>query len=277
MAAVYIGIHVLVVGCVGSTMPPHEFSTLPPIRFLLTFDDGPSIALSNNPTQKIVDTLAHNPVQPGIKAVFFIQTRWPGAGGAPLGRRLIQRLADDDHVLGVHSGTVLGHVDHRKMRETELFESLRDGHADIEKYGKVSGLIRPPFWAFNTETLGTYDRAGVSMLLTDLRARDGVFHWYQVNPHTGGRLHRDFAHFQQRLLNGSIQAVDGVVPAVVTFHDTNTFTADQLATYLTTLIAVGRAAGMRIADPPFYSDRASLLKAALARAKNQASPDEIAP
>jgi peptidoglycan/xylan/chitin deacetylase (PgdA/CDA1 family) len=278
LTAVWIALCALAIGCAGSSVPPQQLSTLPPIRFLLTFDDGPSISLSNNPTRKIADTLAQNPVQPDIKAVFFIQTRWPGAGGAALGKQLIKRLADDGHVLGIHSGTVRGHIDHRKMHETgELLESLRDGHADIEQYGKPSGLIRPPFWAFNPQTLSTYDRAGVSMLLTDLRARDGVFHWYQVDPQTGGRLHRDFAHFQQRLLSGAIQAVDGVVPVVVTFHDTNTFTAEQLATYLSTLIDVGRAAGMRVADPPFYADHASLLRAARGRAKNQASKEEIAP
>jgi len=275
LTTILLGACALVVGCAG--VPSRDLASLPPVRFLLTFDDGPSIALSDNPTRKIADTLAHNPTQSGIKAVFFVQTRWPGAGGAPLGQRLIQRLANEGHVLGIHSGTVRGHVDHRKMEPTELLESLRDGHADIEQHGRSSRLIRPPFWAFNSQTLATYDRAGVSMLLTDLRARDGVFHWYQVDPQNGGRLHRDFAHFQQRLLRGEIQPVDGVVPVVVTFHDTNTFTAAELGTYLQTLIDVGRSAGMRIANPPFYGDHDALLKAAHARAKNVATRDEIAP
>lgn len=267
----------VVIGCAGPTAVRPEISALPPIRFLLTFDDGPSNIIDNNPTVKIVDTLANNTVQPNIKAVFFVQTRWPGAGGSALGHQLMQRVATDGHVLAIHSGTHRGHIDHRKMSDAELLESLRDGHADIGRYSEASGLVRPPFWAFNSSTLATYDHAAVRMLLTDLRARDGVFHWYQVNPETGGRLHRDMAHFQQRLLSGAIQATDNVVPVVVTFHDTNTFTAEKLATYLTTLIDVGRQAGMRIADPPFYADRTALLKAARARAKNLASPEEIAP
>ena len=44
---------------------------LPKVRFLLTFDDGPSPASEDNPTAKIADTLAANAVQAGIKAVFF--------------------------------------------------------------------------------------------------------------------------------------------------------------------------------------------------------------
>jgi peptidoglycan/xylan/chitin deacetylase (PgdA/CDA1 family) len=266
----------LIAGCAGSTVEPAA-SALPPIRFLLTFDDGPSTATENNPTVKIADTLANNSVQPNIKAIFFVQTRWPGAGGSALGKTLMQRLANDGHLLGIHSGTVRGHIDHRKMSESELLGSLHDGYADIEPYGGTSKIVRPPFWAFNAATLATYDRVDTHMLLTDLRARDGLFHWYQVDPRSGGRLHRDFAHFRQRLSSGAIQAVDGVVPVVVTFHDTNTFTAESMAMYLATLIDVGRRGGMRIADPPFYTDRAELLKAARSRAKNQVGPNEIAP
>jgi hypothetical protein len=180
-------------------------------------------------------------------------------------------------LLGVHSGTVRGHIDHRKMSDAELLESLRDGRADLDQYGGASSIVRPPFWGFNASSLATYETAGVHMLLTDLRARDGLFHWYQVDPESGGRLHRDFAHFQKRLLSGAIQSVDGVVPVVVTFHDTNTYTAEKMAVYLATLLEIGKRAGMRIADPPFYADRAALLKAARSRAKNQGSREDIAP
>src|SRR5688572_32651642 len=41
-----------------------------PIRFLLSFDDGPAPS-----TARVLQTLAANPVQPGIKAMFFVQTR----------------------------------------------------------------------------------------------------------------------------------------------------------------------------------------------------------
>jgi hypothetical protein len=46
----------------------------PQILFLLMFDDGPSIREPYNPTLAILDQLAANPVQPEIKALFFVQT-----------------------------------------------------------------------------------------------------------------------------------------------------------------------------------------------------------
>jgi len=35
-----------------------------PVRFLITFDDGPSTWEPYNPTRVILDQLLHNPVQP---------------------------------------------------------------------------------------------------------------------------------------------------------------------------------------------------------------------
>jgi peptidoglycan/xylan/chitin deacetylase (PgdA/CDA1 family) len=266
-------------GCTSVGPAPENVSALPPVRFLLTFDDGPSGALVDNPTERIVQTLAHNPTQPGIKAVFFVQSRWPGAGGSTVGRRLLQRIAEAGHVLGIHSGTPRGHINHRTMTPSELLASMHDASADIQQLGGESArLVRPPFWAFDDSTLSTYDRAGVAMLLTDLRARDGLGNaWYQVDPENGGRLHRDFRHFLQRLARGQVPLADGVAPVIVTFHDTNHFTAAQLSTYLATLVEVGRAAGMTVADPPFYADPHALRRAAQLRAKNQATRAELAP
>jgi peptidoglycan/xylan/chitin deacetylase (PgdA/CDA1 family) len=68
----------------GQTEPAPSPAAPPapaPVRFLLTFDDGPAAADSGNPTVHILETLAHNPYQDNIKAVFFTQTRaWHGGG-----------------------------------------------------------------------------------------------------------------------------------------------------------------------------------------------------
>ena len=243
-------------GCAVTPPLADGRAPLPPIRFLLTFDDGPSPALDNdNPTARIADTLATNPTQPGIKAVFFVQTRAPIAGGSAVGKRLLQRLVADGHVLGVHSGTARGHINHRAMGTTELVASLTDGAADIQAIsGEAAGLVRPPFWAFDQMTLAAYDQTGISMLLTDLRARDGVqwiFGLIQDDPDTGGKMRNDLVHFRQRLINGTVSTVDGVAPVVVTFHDLNRYTAKHLSTYLTTLIQMARDAGFDLAEPAF--------------------------
>ena len=83
---------------------------LPRIRYLLTFDDGPSSASSRNSTASIADKLAQNPTQNGIKAIFFVQTRARTAGGSDTGKKLMQRLFAEGHVLGLHSGSARGHV-----------------------------------------------------------------------------------------------------------------------------------------------------------------------
>jgi peptidoglycan/xylan/chitin deacetylase (PgdA/CDA1 family) len=253
-------------------------ATLPPIRFLLTFDDGPSAAVEDNPTEQIANTLAGNPTQPGIKAIFFIQTRWSGAGGSAVGQRLLQRLLADGHVFGLHSGSAHGHVNHRKMEAAELAVSLADGHADIKTIsGEVPGLIRPPFWRFDDGTLTAYERAGLQMLLTDLNAADGA-HWlWQAHPDTGGRMHSDFAYLRHRLAQGRVPTVDGVIPVVVTFHDVNRYTAKHFQTYLATLVRAGREAGFAIAEPAFYSDRAAMRKAAHSRATNKATRADLPP
>jgi peptidoglycan/xylan/chitin deacetylase (PgdA/CDA1 family) len=56
--------------------------TQPPIRFLLTFDDGPSASSFWNPSETVLDSLARNSLQPDIKAVFFVQTRAHGPAAA---------------------------------------------------------------------------------------------------------------------------------------------------------------------------------------------------
>src|SRR5689334_23578217 len=70
-------------GCVPSAIR-EPTPGLTPVRFLLTFDDGPSLWQPYNPTSVVLDTLAQNSVQAQIKAVFFVQTRSPSAGGSEL-------------------------------------------------------------------------------------------------------------------------------------------------------------------------------------------------
>src|SRR3546814_6572893 len=66
-------------GCIGAPIEltaqtEQRLRTQPPIRFLLTFDDGPSASSFWNPSMGVLDALAQNPVQPGIKAIFFVRS-----------------------------------------------------------------------------------------------------------------------------------------------------------------------------------------------------------
>ena len=86
-AAVFMLLGVLT-GCQSLSASEKAASVTPSakIRFLLTFDDGPSIQADDNPTLSILEQLAVNDVQPGIKAVFFVQTRNAMAAAPRLAR-----------------------------------------------------------------------------------------------------------------------------------------------------------------------------------------------
>ncbi len=119
----------------------------PPLRFLLTFDDGPHAN-----TAGILNQLAGNSVQPGVKAIFFVQTRSVQGGGCREGRALLYRTHTEGHVLGLHTGTPRGHVSHTGMPSAELDRSLQDGKKDLDILtGYRPALVRPPYWWFNAE------------------------------------------------------------------------------------------------------------------------------
>jgi peptidoglycan/xylan/chitin deacetylase (PgdA/CDA1 family) len=238
--------------CAGVETPPSV-----PVRFLLTFDDGPAPS-----TAQVLRTLAANPVQPGIKAVFFVQTRAPEAGGGELGQTLMRRTQAEGHVLAVHTGTPHGHVSHVAHPPEELEQSLAQAKADIAAVaGAPPRLVRPPYWSYDANTLAAYERAGLAMLLTDLNARDGVVYGVNLVP-----AKRTLLRFQLDRMKHRLQPVDGAAPVVVTFHDVNPTTAEELADYLRFLVEDARALGIELAQPPFYDRREDLERAAVLRA-----------
>jgi peptidoglycan/xylan/chitin deacetylase (PgdA/CDA1 family) len=235
-----------------------------PIRFLLTFDDGPSGASGNNATVTVLDTLAHNPVQGDIKAVFFTQTRHWHGGSTDIGRALIRREHADGHVVALHTATAL-HANHRFMDADTLDSSLRRGVDDLRDLtGAAPVLVRPPFWAYDAATLDGYHRHGLHMLLTDLNANDGKIWGVNFSWHKRANMLKMLAETRARWSAGSMRTVDGHTPVVVTFHDVNSYTARHLEEYLRILLDVARELDVPVADKPFYDERTELERAALA-------------
>jgi peptidoglycan/xylan/chitin deacetylase (PgdA/CDA1 family) len=238
----------------------------PPVRFLLTFDDGPSIWQPYNPTSAILDQLAANPVQSQIKALFFVQTRVHDGGGSEAGRTLLMRIHAEGHMLGLHNGSPRGHVSHRVLAPEELERSLADGTADIESItGAAPALVRPPFWSYGAATLAAYRRAGLHMLLTDINARDGVIYIWNISLRRRSHFRSSLAEVRENIMVNELPVVDGVIPVVVTFHDTNTFTARHMSEYLAIITEESKRVGLTVAEKPFYGSAAEIAKAALAR------------
>lgn len=247
-------------GCAGGD-PGAPLAT--PIRFLLTFDDGPGAS-----TAQVLDTLAANPIQPGIKSIFFVQTRAPQAGAGEAGRALMRRSHEEGHLLAVHTGTPHGHVSHMALSPQALENSLAQAKADIAAITAVAPrLVRPPYWSYDPDTLAAYERAGLSMLLTDVNARDGVVFGVNLVPARRSLMRLQLERIKRELQEGRLPAVDGAAPLVVTFHDVNARTASELAEYLRFLVEDAAALGLTLAQPPFYDRREDLERAALLRAR----------
>ncbi|MBJ2347524.1 MULTISPECIES: polysaccharide deacetylase family protein [Pseudomonas] len=257
-------------GCIG---PPIELTAQteqrlraqPPIRFLLTFDDGPSASSLWNPSDEVLDALAQNPVQPGIKAVFFVQTRGPRAGGSEIGRSIMRREHLEGHVLGFHTATHW-HTNHRFLDPDELEQSLDNGEGDIAAVtGAPPSLVRPPFWSYDKRTFAAYQRHGMHILLTDLSANDGKVWGITLSPRRRMNLTRQLSEVRERIADGQLPVVDGVIPVVVTFHDLNRYTARHTQEYLEILLDSARLTGLKTDAKPFYDDQQMLERAAMAR------------
>ncbi|WP_460372523.1 polysaccharide deacetylase family protein [Pseudomonas sp. Tul1A2] len=248
-----------------------RLKTQAPVRFLLTFDDGPSASSLWNPSATVLDSLKDNPQQPGIKAVFFVQTRAPRAGNSDIGRSIMRREHDEGHILAFHTATHW-HTNHRLLDPQQLEESLSNGTADIAAItGAPPTLLRPPFWNYDKRTFAAYQQHGLHVLLTDLSANDGKIWGFNASPRRRANMLRQLSEVRERIALGELPTVDGVIPVVVTFHDLNRYTARHTREYLQILLDSASATGVRLADKPFYDDHVALEKAALARTVENSS------
>ncbi len=240
-----------------------------PLRFLLTFDDGPSGQAEYNPTEIILNTLAENPTQKSIKAVFFVQTRSSDGGATARGRALIECEQAQGHLLALHDGSTWGHRSHRYLSDAALEQLLRDGVADlIPIAGRHVVLLRPPYWAHDLRTLAAYNRHGLEIVLTDISANDGKDWGFKASPRRYSHMASEMARVRARIMRGEIGEVDGVTPVVVAFHDTNEYTAAHMQEYLQLLVDAAQACGMTLSARPFYADAAALERAAQARSRD---------
>ena len=249
-----------------------------PVRFVLTFDDGPNGRDRNNPTENILDTLAENPVQRGIKGIFFVQTRSSDGGATERGRALIRREHANGHLVALHDGSPWGHLNHRNLADSSLEKSLTDGVADLSALiGRRVTLIRPPYWAYDERTLAAYSRHGLATLLTDISANDGKDWGFKASPRRFLHMANEMARVHARLLRRELPEVDGFTPVIVTFHDTNDYTAAHMQEYLQMLVDEAHFAGIMLAERPFYDDTATLERAGLERSGDRTPRREMVP
>lgn len=236
-----------------------------PIKFLLTFDDGPSGSSFSNPSVQVLATLAHNQSQDGIKAIFFVQTRADRSGATEIGQQILRHEQAEGHVLAFHTATA-GHSSHTSQTDGELAQSLQNGIADLTALtGAAPQLVRPPFWRYDERTFNAYRQYGLHLLLTDLSANDGKIWGVNFSLSKRHNMRKQLSAARKRWLHGELPVVDGVTPVVVTFHDLNRYTANVLDGYIHILLDVAQELDMPLAKKAFYDDKDALLRAALAR------------
>lgn len=263
-------------GCIAAPIAltqrtSQQLNQQPPIRFILTFDDGPSASGFANPSVEVLHSLAENPVQNHIKAVFFVQTGATRAGNSERGRRIMHRENAEGHILGFHSATPW-HTNHRSLSPEVLEQSLQQGSTIIASItGSAPGLLRPPFWNYDQRTFAAYERHGMRVLLTDLSANDGKIWGFNASPRRRAHMLREMSEVRERVAAGEFPTVDGAIPVVVTFHDLNRYTARHTREYLQILLDSAQETGLRVAARPFYDDRTELLRAAMARTVQSSS------
>jgi len=247
-------------------LPPDTAAGLAPVRFLLTFDDGPDTGPYGG-TPLILGQLADNPVTPGVKAIFFVQTEHPRRGGGPEGRAQMHETCAQGQLMAVHSGMAGGHIPHTKLAPDVLAASLRRGQDDIAaQCGQALAVVRPPDWAYSAGTQAVYAQAGLGMLMADANARDGKIYGWTISLRRRPHMRHELEHVGQAMAAHRLPAVDGVTPVIVAFHDPNGFTASHMTEYLRILVETARDNGLPLADPPFYTDTQAAARAALARA-----------
>ncbi|MBN4174303.1 hypothetical protein GSU75_01508 [Pseudomonas savastanoi pv. phaseolicola] len=133
--------------CISAPVPltPKTVEQLrqqPPVRFLLSFDDGPSASTFYNPSITVLDSLADNPLQPNIKAVFFVQTGATGAGNSDQGRAIMHRQHAEGHLLGFHTATP-HHTNHRSLTDEELEQSLTRAAPSSPRLRRADHVVAP--------------------------------------------------------------------------------------------------------------------------------------
>jgi peptidoglycan/xylan/chitin deacetylase (PgdA/CDA1 family) len=248
-----------------------------PIRFLLTFDDGPSASTFYNPTETVLQSLADNPLQPAIKAVFFVQTRANNGGGTAIGQQLQQREYAEGHLLGLHTASA-GHSDHVSMAPALLGQSLTLGMADLRAHtGAPPLFVRPPFWHYNARTFAAYSEHGLHMILTDLSANDGKIWGFNFSLRRRSHMLRSLAEVRQRIAQQAMPIVDGVIPVIVTFHDINRYTARHMREYLQILLDSANQLALPVAARPFYDSKEAIQAALLVRAVPDAHTETVLP
>ncbi len=180
----------------GLTVPawaesPEEQEQQPAGYVALTFDDGPSGAL----TQQLLDGLRDR----GARATFFLcgyrVDQYP---------ELMDRYATEGHELGVHS-TV--HTDLTKLSPEEVHKDMQNTAQPIlDATGSRPVVMRPPGGAYDDTVQQEAGSEGMSIILWSVDPRDWASHDASAVLHTMARSTNGDIILMHDMSKSSVQA-----------------------------------------------------------------------
>jgi peptidoglycan/xylan/chitin deacetylase (PgdA/CDA1 family) len=192
-----------------------------------TFDDGPHPRL----TPMVLDHMAAL----GAKGVFFVLTSRPLAT-----LRSLNEIHRRGHLLALHG---VSHIPHTDLAESgQLFESLKEGKKAIEDLtGQQVKYVRPPYWfGFGRqEVRQTWAEAGLTPVYRNVHSGDTGFYfkdfwgwfWDLVTLRQATPLHvlRNISRNTKKAIK------DGAADLILSLHDSNARTVENLPRYLSLL------------------------------------------
>ncbi|WP_300731553.1 polysaccharide deacetylase family protein [uncultured Desulfovibrio sp.] len=173
----------------------------------ITFDDGPS-----RNTGRLLDMLSSY----GIHATFFLLGK-----NAALRPALVQRIVAEGHEVGNHSWS---HPKLRALNKEQQYEELARTDALLRELGASPRHIRPPYGAYNEDTVDLAGDLGLSIML-----------WSQ-DSHDWKRLPVNYALLPNTL--GHVYG-PGELRGIFLFHDSLKRTVDDLPRIIAELRAGG--------------------------------------
>jgi len=206
------------------------------IGIILTFDDGPHAATTNNYTQMVMDTLAVNSVENGIKAAFFVQTHVPYRGGSSVGQQKITAMENEGHQVEIHTGSTEDHVYHTVRVTAAPYDVDGDGNPDGQNglesdlirakkrintlTGGTPAFVRPPGGAYNQAVLSTYQRVNLTIKMWDVDSTDS----------SPGATVESIKNALRSQITSKISAAG--TKLIILFHDIKSITANNLDEFL---------------------------------------------
>jgi hypothetical protein len=137
----------------------------------------------------------------------------------------------------------------------------------MEDIGRITRkpvlFVRPPYWRFNAQTLSGYQRHGLQMMLSDIKAYDGLNWGWHLFRRKNFRTQLQRIH--ARLQREELPTIGDAVPIVVTFHDTNRYTASHINEYLELLLDESAKTGVPLDRKCFYDETLRVVGAGLGR------------